>query len=102
MPSTEVLETGVTRDFSITLKPIAGGITLFYAFINGIKVIQHDGSKERKWEGKIPDMQVRIKVRVVGIGNAKYKLSIDLPGTANDQSLNLQLEGGYHEIEILL
>lgn len=52
-----------TKGFSLTLEPISGGITLFYAFINGVKVIQSDGSKKRSWKGKIPDAQVRIKVK---------------------------------------
>lgn len=91
-----------TKDFTLTLEPISGGITLFYAFINGIKVIQSDGTKKRKWSGKIPDAQVKIKIRVVGIDNASFKLGIDLPGTVNDQNLTLNLKGGYYETELTL
>lgn len=91
-----------TRDFTLTLEPVSGGLTMFYAFINGIKVIQSDGTKKRTWSGKIPDAQVRIKIRVVGIDNASFKLGIDLPGTADDQSLTLKLQGGYYETEITL
>jgi hypothetical protein len=91
-----------SRDFTLILEPVSGGITLFYAFINGVKVIQADGTKKRSWSGKIPDAQVRIKVRVVGIDNASFKLGIDLPGTADDQSLTLKLQNGYHEAEITL
>ena len=75
---------------------------MFYAFINGIMVIQSDGTKKRTWSGKIPDSQVRIKIRVVGINDASFKLGIDLPGTADDQSLTLKLHGGYYETEIIL
>ena len=90
------------RTFTLSLEPIAGGITFFYAFVNGKKVIQEDGSKKRVWKGKIPDSQVKVKVRVIGIDEAKYRLGIDLPGTAEDQSLTFSLEGGYHEYEMLL
>jgi hypothetical protein len=91
-----------SRDFTLTLEPVSGAITLFYTFINGVKVIQADGTKKRTWSGKIPDAQVRIKVRVVGIDNASFKLGIDLPGTADDQSLTLKLQNGYYETEITL
>jgi len=90
------------RDFTLTLEPISGSLTMFYAFINGIKVIQADGTKKREWTGKIPDAQVRTKVRVVGIDNASFKIGFDLPGTADDQSLTLKLQGGYYETEIML
>ncbi|MES3016796.1 MAG: hypothetical protein V4721_03410 [Bacteroidota bacterium] len=90
------------RAFTLTLEPISGGLTLFYAFINGVKVIQADGTKKRVWSGKIPDAQVRVKVRVVGIDNASFKLGIDLPDTADDQSLTFKLKGGYYETEITL
>jgi len=90
------------RDFTLTLEPMLGGITMFYAFVNGIKVIQSDGTKKRTWTGKIPLAQVKIKVRVSGIDDASFKLGIDLPGTANDQSLTLKLEGGYYETKITL
>ena len=91
-----------TRDFTLTLEPVIGGITMFYAFINGVKVIQSDGTKKKTWSGKIQDAQVRIKIRVVGIDNASFKLGIDLPGTADDQGLTLKLQGGYYETEITL
>ncbi|MCE7068244.1 hypothetical protein [Dyadobacter sp. CY326] len=91
-----------TRDFTLTLEPVSGGITLFYAFVNGVKVIQSDGTEKRAWNGTISLAQVRIKVRVVGIGNASFNLGIDLPGTAEDQSLTLKLHDGYYETDILL
>jgi hypothetical protein len=90
------------RNFTLTLEPVSGGLTLFYAFVNGVKVIQSDGTKKRSWTGKIPDAQVRIKIRVVGIDDASFKLGIDLPGTAEDQSLTFKLQGGYYETEISL
>jgi hypothetical protein len=92
----------VTRDLTLTLEPVSGGLTLFYAFVNGIKVIQSDGTAKRSWTGKIPNAQVRIKVRVVGIDDACFKLGIDLPGTADDQGLTLKLNGGYYETDLTL
>jgi hypothetical protein len=97
-----LLELTKTRDFTLTLEAISGSISLFYAFLNGIKVIQADGTKKRSWSGKIPDSEVCIKIRVVGIDNASFKLGIDLPGTADDQSLTLKLKNGYYETEITL
>ncbi|MCA1757778.1 MAG: hypothetical protein LC649_10010 [Bacteroidales bacterium] len=91
-----------TRDFSLSLEAIIGSISLFYASINGIPVIQADGTKKRTSAGKIPDAQVRIKIRVVGIGEATFKLSIDLPGMVDDQSLTLILNNGYFEMDITL
>ena len=82
-----------TRKFTLSLETNSGSITLFYAFINGVKVIQSDGTSKRTWTGLIPDAQIRVKIRVVGI---------DLPGTADDQSLTLKLQGGYYETEITL
>ncbi|MCF0062206.1 hypothetical protein MUK70_23480 [Dyadobacter chenwenxiniae] len=96
------LSLDATRDFTLTLEPVSGGITLFYAFVNGVKVIQADGTNKRIWSGTISIAQVRIKVRVVGIGNASFNLGIDLPGTAEDQSLTLKLQDGYYETDILL
>ena len=90
------------RTLTITLEPTAGSVTMFYAFVDGRKVIQGEGTKKRSWTGTIGSSQITIKIRVVGIGQAQYKLGIDLPGTAQDQNLILKLEGGYHEAEITL
>jgi hypothetical protein len=91
-----------TRDFTLTLEPVSGGLTFFYAFIDGLKIIAADGTKKRTWTGKVSDAQVKIKIRITGIGNASFKLGIDLPGIADDQSLTFQLQGGYYETEITL
>lgn len=99
---TATLSMEPTRDFTLTLEPVSGSITMFYAFINGVKTIQADGSAKRSWEGKIPDAQVKLKIRVAGIGDASFRLGIDLPGTADDQSLTLKLQGGYYETAITL
>lgn len=90
------------RKVKLTLEPNAGAINMFYAFINGKRVIADEGSKKQEWEGIIDNDEVRIKIRVTGIDSSKYKMTIDLPGTAEDQELTMQLNGGYHEFEIYI
>ncbi|MPS73300.1 MAG: hypothetical protein E2590_09150 [Chryseobacterium sp.] len=97
-----LLELQETRAFTISLEPTAGTINLFYAFINGIRIIADDASQKRTWSGIIPDSEIRVKIRVLGINNAQFKLEIDLPGIANDQSLFINLKNGYYEMEISL
>lgn len=92
----------MSRDLTIKLETTSGNITMFYAFVDGVLKVADSGTATRNWSGKISEAQVRVKTRVLGIDDANYKLTIDLPGTAKDQSLELQLTGGYHEIEILL
>jgi len=88
------------RKITIALETVTGTINMFYAFLNGKRIIAADGTKKRSWTGEIESEQVKLKVRVSGINDAKYMATIDLPGTANDQSLTFQLTGGYHEFEI--
>jgi hypothetical protein len=97
-----LVSTEKLRSLTLTLEPVSGSLTLFYAFVDGVKVIQSDGTKKRTWKGEIPDKQVKIKIRVTGINNAAFKVGIDLPGTANNQSLTFQLQGGYYETDISL
>lgn len=99
---TNLLELQKTRTFTISLESIAGTIHLFYAFINGIRIIADDASQKRTWSGVIPDSEIRVKIRVLGIGNARFKMEIDLPGTAEDQSITFNLTNGYYETEIHL
>lgn len=84
------------RKLTVSLKRVAGQIDEFYAWVNGRKVIRAPPG-EPEWSGELPDEKVRVKVKVYGVGSAKYELRIDLPGTANDQALELRLGGGYHE-----
>lgn len=92
----------MARSLTLKLSPVDGTIERFYAFVGGSKRISHDGNEERSWSGKIDDADTRIKVRVFGVANAKYRLSIDLPGVADDQQLELSLDGGYGELELTL
>ena len=96
------MHTPELRNFTLSLEPAVGLITFFYAFLNGVMVIQEDGYEKRTWSGKIPLSQMNLKIRVVGIGASSFKLSINLPGAAEDQSLTLQLQSGYFEIDLTL
>lgn len=92
----------MARKLTLKLAPVSGTIERFYAFIECKKRIADDGDEERKWSGEIADDETQIKVRVFGIGKAKYKLTLDLPGTADDQSLELSLDHGYGELELTI
>lgn len=96
------IEKSEGRTLTLVLEPASGIINLFYAFVNGKKVIAATGDSKREWTGEIPDGEVRFKTRVTGIDDSGYKLTIDLPGNANDQKLKFNLEGGYHEFEMYL
>ena len=95
------------RDLTISMEPVSGTCNRFYAFViasdqEDERWIAADGSKKRLHTGRVRDSQIKIKTRVWGIGHASYKLTIDLPGTAKDQSLQLTLNDGYHEAEIFI
>ncbi|MEM9458132.1 MAG: hypothetical protein AAGF11_28415 [Myxococcota bacterium] len=92
----------MARSLTLKMAPVDGTIERFYAFVDRKKRIAHDGNDERSWSGSIDDSSTAIKVRVFGIGNAKYRLTIDLPGVAADQHLELQLDGGYGELELFI
>lgn len=90
------------RDITIKMEAVSGAITRFYAFLAGKKVIAEDGTEKVEHKDKLSTDQARLKVRVFGVEDAKYKLTIDLPGTARDQELTLQLTEGYHELSMVL
>lgn len=90
----------MARSLTLKMAPVDGTIERFYAFVDCKKRISHDGDKERSWTGTVDDDDTRIKLRVFGIGNARYRVTIDLPGTADDQRLDLRLSGGYGELEL--
>ena len=95
------------RDLTLTMEPVSGMCNKFYAFVitsdePDERWIAADGNKKQTKSGKVRDAGVTIKTRVWGIGSASYKLTIDLPGTTNDQSLTLTLKDGYHETEIYI
>ena len=90
----------MARSLTLKMAPVDGTLERFYAFVDNKKRISHDGDSERSWTGPIDDCGTRIKLRVFGIGNARYRVTIDLPGTADDQTLELRLDGGYGELEL--
>ncbi|MCH9684870.1 MAG: hypothetical protein K0V04_25770 [Deltaproteobacteria bacterium] len=92
----------MARSLTVKMEPVNGTIERFYAFIDCKKRISHDGNAPRSWSGTVDDSGTRIKVRVFGLGDATYRLTIDLPGTASDQNLELSLDQGYGELELSL
>ena len=88
-----------TRHLILELTPKTGGFVKFLAFLNGHLVLAEDGGGG-KFEDDVPLSKLELEVRVFGVGNAAYELGIDLPGTADDQTLTLQLTKGYNEIEL--
>lgn len=102
MKNKSVVEIEAGRKLTFYLEPVSGSITMFYTFINSVRVIQANGSKKRSWSGDVPDSQVRAKIRVTGVGNASFKVGIDLPGTANDQTITFNLTDGYYEADFTL
>jgi hypothetical protein len=90
------------RHLTLKLMPKTGGFVKFLAFLNGHLVIAEDGGGGG-FDDDVPTSELRLKVRAFGVGAGEYELSIDLPGTTNDQSLTLQLSPqGYHELELLI
>lgn len=87
----------MARKLALKLEASQGTINRFYAFVDHKRVIAAEGTDKPEWSGNVPDSGVQIRLRIWGIGSATFKLSLDLPGTANDQNLELQLDGGYHE-----
>lgn len=92
----------MARRLTIKLQPVSGTIERFYAFIDCKKRIVADGREEPSWTGEVEDEGTQIKLRVFGVGSARYRLSIDLPGVADDQRLELALDRGYGELELTL
>ncbi|HLP59932.1 MAG TPA: hypothetical protein VK186_13915 [Candidatus Deferrimicrobium sp.] len=90
------------RNIKVGLKSIEGTINLFYAFINGKRIISGTGLEPQQWSGEVPEGETRLKVRVTGIDDAKYTLTVELPGTANNKQFTFSLKGGYHEYEMQL
>jgi hypothetical protein len=84
----------------IALKPVAGSINYFYAFVNGAKLIADDGTAERTWKGDVPGGETRIKVRVTGMGDARYEFSLSLPDAHEHHTAVHSLEDGYDEFEL--
>lgn len=87
---------------TLTLKTVSGTITLFYAFVDGKRVIAGEGNEEQRWSGPLPQGEVQITILVSGVGSAAFELGIDLPGTVEDQTMQLNLDRGYYETTFAL
>jgi len=85
---------------NLRLRAISGTIERFYAFVDGKKRIVADGLGDATWSGDVDDDEIVVRVRVFGVGRAKYRLSLDLPGVADDQNLELWTDQGYGEMEL--
>ena len=90
----------MARRLTLRLRALSGTVERFYAFVDCKKRIIADGLGEAHWSGDVTDDEVNVKVRVFGVGRAKYRLSVDLPGVADDQNLELWTDEGYGEVEL--
>jgi len=90
----------MARKLTVRLRALSGTIERFYAFVDCKKRIVADGIGDATWSGEVTDDEVNVRVRVFGVGRAKYRLGIDLPGTADDQSIELWTDQGYGELEL--
>lgn len=89
----------MARRLTIRLETLSGTVERFYAFVDCRKRIVADGIAPASWSGEVPD-EATVKVRVFGVGRAKYRFTVDLPGTADDQKLELWTDQGYGELEM--
>jgi hypothetical protein len=89
----------MARRLTIRLETLSGTVERFYAFVDCKKRIAADGIAATSWTGEVPD-EAFVKVRVFGVGRAKYRFTVDLPGTADDQWLELWTDQGYGELEM--
>jgi hypothetical protein len=100
MPDNEV-PAAQPRQLKLSLSAVAGNIDRLFAWIDG-KLVINVAKRTGEWEGVVSPSDTRIQIMVVGIGAAQYKVDLDLPGTANDQSIQYSLKGGFHEAEFVL
>ncbi|MBX7078075.1 MAG: hypothetical protein K1X88_02740 [Nannocystaceae bacterium] len=89
----------MTRRLTLRLEALSGTVERFYAFVDCKKRIIADGIGPASWTGDVDD-EVNLRVRVFAVGRAKYRLTIDLPGVADDQRLDLWTDHGYGEVEM--
>ena len=90
----------MARRLTLRLRALSGTVERFYAFVDRKKRIIADGLGEARWSGDVDDDEIAVKVRVFAVGRAKYRLSVDLPGVADDQNLELSTDHGYGEVQL--
>ncbi len=82
------------RSLKVSIERVKGTFNIFHVSLNGQTVIMTNGAN-KEWSGPVPD-RVTLDVAAYGVGSSAYSVTIDLPGTAQDQKLECQLTGGYH------
>ncbi len=86
------------RKLKLTIEPTSGTHNYFVVKISN-QIVLHGEAKKMEYEANIPDSPTTIYASSLGVGSgAKYKLTIDLPGTTEDHSNTYLLKKGYHEI----
>lgn len=95
-----MLAAAMARRLTLRLRALSGTVERFYAFVDCKKRIVADGLGEARWSGDVDDDEIKLRVRVFAVGRAKYRMSVDLPGVADDQNLELWTDDGYGEVEL--
>lgn len=86
------------RDLTIKIEPTTGTFNRIIAWLNGYPVI-HSNGEASDWAGTIPGGKVKLETAAWGQGSASYTLTIDLPGTMDDQKLECKITEGYYDAE---
>ena len=88
----------MARKLKLTIEPVSGAHNYFVVKISNQIVLQGE-AKKMEVERDIQDFPIPIYVSSLGVGTgAKYKVTVDLPGTTEDHSNVYLLNKGYHEI----
>lgn len=88
----------MARKLKLTIEPISGTHNYFVVKVAD-QIVLHGEAKKMEYNADIPDFTTSIYASSLGVGTgAKYKLTIDLPGTTEDHSNIYILNMGYHEI----
>ncbi len=92
----------MARHLKLSLSREAGDIHYFSARLNDRPFLFQQGSATAAGIQEIPDSATPVEVQVGGRRGAKYRLSVDLPGVANDFSLVFTLDGSVQVLEFEL
>ncbi len=88
----------MARKLKLIIEPVSGTHNYFVVKVDKAIVLNGEATK-MEYENDISDKPVEIYASSLGIGTGpKYKLTIDLPGTAEDHSNTYILKKGFHEI----
>lgn len=95
----------MSRSLTIKVDATQGTLTETDVFIkeNGnYKRVIASPSNSSSWTGNIGEGVVEVKFRVWGIGNSKFKITLDLPGTAKDLNVECSLNQGYYAPKFII